>query len=143
MRLTHLVKSRLVAVFAACVLLVIVLDLSTRGFAQQDCVPGTPPPSTDPTWKNGSEVTVIFDTNAHFTNDQRNAMTQACENWNASRGVNGSGVKFVGYTEGSKPAISTNVIFVRVGVTANDRPAQTLTWGAALAFCGSIPNCIG
>lgn len=126
MRVSHLVKSYLAAVLTACALLVIGLDVATRGFTQQDCVP--PLPTTDPTWTNGAEVTVIFDADAQFTQEQRDAMEQACANWNASRETNGSRVKFKGYTEGSKPAISTNVLWVRKGATANGGAAQAHNW---------------
>jgi hypothetical protein len=124
MRSAHSVKSHLAIVLTALTFVGMGLDLSTRGFSQQSCDGVTPPPSTDPKWRNGAEVTVIFDTNAGFTDMQRAAMQQACENWNAASAMNGSGVRFVRFIVGSKPDVSTNVLFVRVGSTLGG-PAQT------------------
>jgi len=115
MRLTHGFKSYIALLVVLCALLAIGLGVATSDFAQQSCV--SPPQSSDPSWTPGAQVTVIFDINAGFTQDQMNAMKQASENWNAADGPTGnqSGVTFGNYTVGSKPAFATNVLFVTRG----------------------------
>ena len=61
----------------------IALDLA-RPDSQETCPPL--PQSGDPGWAKNAQVTVIFDGPAGFTQDQMDAMEQACNNWNASNG---------------------------------------------------------
>jgi hypothetical protein len=118
----------LTAVVLGSVLLSIILKSTD---AQQGCT--TPPPydsgNTSSKWRPGSQVTVVFDQNANFTQSEMNAMRTAAENWNASNGAGGnnSGVTLTGFSQGPAPNYNTatNILFVKRGIPVRNGVADT------------------
>jgi hypothetical protein len=85
-------------------------------------------------------VTVIFDSAANFTPEERGAMRQAFQHWNASNGAppgNNSGVTFSGFQSGSQPpASATNVVFIHE-LSPSQQGAPAATFGDTNSTSGT------
>ncbi len=105
------------ALIACCVLLFIDMLLMAQltSSAQSNC-PNVPKINAA-FWEPNHSVTVVFQDNSNWTDDEIVAMERAFDNWTALRGINGinSGVSFVGFSRGPAPDknTATHIIIVR------------------------------
>src|SRR5687768_17389960 len=100
---------------ACCALLLIDMQLLLRPTAEAQ---GNCPDIMrllNPHWEPNHPVTVVFQDNSNWTDDEIAAMKGAFDNWTAARFTNNSGVSFVGFNRGPAPDknTATHTVIVR------------------------------
>src|SRR2546423_838051 len=118
--------SFVILMLGSCLLIPFSIGLLIRtNVNAQNCM--TPRPDGGLRWPSGTNVTVIFDENSNFNQNEIDAMKKAFESWNSHNGTdingNASSVTFSGFTVGQPPIADNSgannriVVISRGGVT--------------------------